>query len=162
MTMPGLGSRRRGIGQRFAAVRYRVSRRPAPPDAQVRDAATVRLASGRRRGAGSLIGALKNAGSFGRRSALKTWVFAILKNKIADTLRRKQRLVDASSLLREGEEEEDFSALFDTKGHWHMDDRPPATWASPPNITARRPVLAGIRGMPGEPPRQSGPRIHDA
>jgi RNA polymerase sigma-70 factor (ECF subfamily) len=78
----------------------------------------------------ALIGALKNAGSFGRRSALKTWVFAILKNKIADTLRRKQRLVDASSLLREDEEEEDFSALFDAKGHWHMDDRP-ATWGSP-------------------------------
>lgn len=78
----------------------------------------------------ALIGALKNASSFGRRSALKTWVFAILKNKIADTLRRKQRLVDASSLLREDEEEEDFSALFDAKGHWHMDDRP-ATWGSP-------------------------------
>ena len=33
----------------------------------------------------ALIGALKNAGSFGGRAALKTWVFAILKNKIADT-----------------------------------------------------------------------------
>ena len=31
----------------------------------------------------ALIGALKNADKFERRSALKTWVFAILKNKIA-------------------------------------------------------------------------------
>lgn len=78
----------------------------------------------------ALIGALKNAGSFGGRAALKTWVFAILKNKIADTLRQKQRLVYASSLLREEEEEEDFSALFDRKGFWLADERPVA-WGNP-------------------------------
>ena len=32
----------------------------------------------------ALVGAMKNVSSFGGRSALKTWVFAILKNKIAD------------------------------------------------------------------------------
>src|SRR3546814_19317523 len=51
----------------------------------------------------ALIGALKNANSFGGRAALKTWVFGILKNKIADVLRQKQRMVDASSLLHEDE-----------------------------------------------------------
>lgn len=44
----------------------------------------------------ALIGALKNAKSFAGRAALKTWVFAILKNKIADVLRQKQRMVEAS------------------------------------------------------------------
>ncbi len=78
----------------------------------------------------ALIGALKSAHSFGGRAALKTWVFAILKNKIADVLRQKQRLLDASSLLREGEEEEDFSALFDQKGFWQADERP-AAWTNP-------------------------------
>lgn len=78
----------------------------------------------------ALIGALKNVKSFGGRAALKTWVFAILKNKIADVLRQKQRLVDASSLLREGEEEEDFSALFDSKGFWNAEDRP-IGWNNP-------------------------------
>lgn len=78
----------------------------------------------------ALIGALKNAGSFGGRAALKTWVFAILKHKIADTLRQKQRMVSASSLLREDEEEEDFSALFDSKGFWQADERP-AAWGNP-------------------------------
>lgn len=78
----------------------------------------------------ALVGALKNAKSFAGRAALKTWVFAILKNKIADALRHKQRMVDASSLLREDEEGEDFSELFDPRGHWHSDEKP-ATWGNP-------------------------------
>ena len=80
----------------------------------------------------ALVGALKNARSFAGRAALKTWVFAILKNKIADTLRQKQRMVDASSLLREDEEGEDFSELFDQKGMWQADERP-AAWGNPQN-----------------------------
>ena len=51
----------------------------------------------------ALIGALRKARSFAGRAALKTWVFAILKNKIADILRQKQRSIDASSLLHEDE-----------------------------------------------------------
>lgn len=78
----------------------------------------------------ALMGALKNAKSFAGRAALKTWVFAILKNKIADTLRQKQRMVDASSLLREDEEGEDFSELFDKKGFWQEDEKP-ASWGNP-------------------------------
>jgi len=78
----------------------------------------------------ALVGALKNAASFGGRAALKTWIFAILKNKIADVLRLKQRVVNASSLLREEDKDEDFSALFDRKGYWHTDERPVA-WGNP-------------------------------
>ena len=78
----------------------------------------------------ALIGALKNAKSFAGRAALKTWVFAILKNKIADTLRQKQRLAEASSLMHDDEEDEDFSELFDKKGFWQADERP-AVWGNP-------------------------------
>lgn len=78
----------------------------------------------------ALIGALKNANSFGGRAALKTWVFAILRNKIADALRHKQRLVNASSLLRDDEEGENFSALFNAKGFWQADERP-VGWSGP-------------------------------
>jgi len=78
----------------------------------------------------ALVGALKNAKSFAGRAALKTWVFAILKHKIADTLRQKQRTVDASSLLREHEDAEDFSELFNPKGHWQSDESP-ANWGNP-------------------------------
>lgn len=78
----------------------------------------------------ALIGALKNVSSFGGRAALKTWVFAILKNKIADVLRRKQRLAEASVLMHENEEGEDFAELFDRKGFWQADERP-ARWGNP-------------------------------
>ncbi|MDE2428556.1 MAG: RNA polymerase factor sigma-70 [Burkholderiales bacterium] len=78
----------------------------------------------------ALIGALKNAKSFAGRAALKTWVFAILKNKIADTLRQKQRMAEASSLMHDDEEDEDFSELFDKTGFWQADERP-AIWGNP-------------------------------
>lgn len=78
----------------------------------------------------ALIGALKNAASFGGRAALKTWIFAILKNKIADTLRQKQRSVNIGSLQREYEDEMDISELFDRKGFWQPDERPVA-WGNP-------------------------------
>lgn len=78
----------------------------------------------------ALIGALKNAASFNRRSALKTWVFAILKNKIADVLRKGSRMIEASRLLRDNEDEENLDALFDTKGFWQVDERP-AAWSHP-------------------------------
>lgn len=78
----------------------------------------------------ALIGAMKNANSFGGRAAFKTWVFAILKNKIADTLRQKQRTVNISSLQREEDDEADLSELFDRKGYWLADERPVA-WGNP-------------------------------
>lgn len=95
--------------------------------------ATLQLANGQQAEDAvqeALMGALKNAKSFGGRAALKTWVFAILKNKIADVLRQKQRMVEASSLLHEDEEREDFSELFDRRGAWQSDERP-ATWGNP-------------------------------
>ncbi len=77
----------------------------------------------------ALAGALKNQRSFAGRSALKTWVFAILKNKIADTLRQRSRTVTASSL---GDDEDDdvFATLFDAHGHWHLSERP-SGWHEP-------------------------------
>jgi len=78
----------------------------------------------------ALIGAMKNATSFGGRAALKTWVFAILKNKIADILRHKQRTVNIGSLQNDEDEEGDLSELFDRKGFWQTDERPVA-WGDP-------------------------------
>lgn len=78
----------------------------------------------------ALIGALKNAKSFGRRAALKTWVFAILKNKIADILRSRQRVVEASDLLKGEQDEDNLDTLFDTKGFWKVDERP-LGWSQP-------------------------------
>lgn len=78
----------------------------------------------------ALIGALKNGSSFGGRAALKSWVFAILKNKIVDILRHKQRLVNVSSLLPETDDDDDGADFFDNKGHWYKHEKP-AAWAHP-------------------------------
>jgi RNA polymerase sigma-70 factor (ECF subfamily) len=78
----------------------------------------------------ALVGALKNAKSFTGRASLKTWVFAILKNKIADVLRQKQRLVYTGSLMYDVDDNEDLSELFNAKGFWQIDERP-STWGNP-------------------------------
>lgn len=78
----------------------------------------------------ALAGAWVGAQRFSGRAAIKTWVFAILKNKVADLLRHKQRMVDASSLLKEGDEEQALSDLFDERGHW-LQDSTPTAWHCP-------------------------------
>jgi RNA polymerase sigma-70 factor (ECF subfamily) len=78
----------------------------------------------------ALVGALRNAQSFRGASALRTWVFAILKNKIADVLRQRQRLVYAGSLLASTDEDDGEPPVFDQQGHWHMDERP-VDWGDP-------------------------------
>ncbi|MGE0387004.1 MAG: sigma-70 family RNA polymerase sigma factor [Gammaproteobacteria bacterium] len=80
----------------------------------------------------ALFGALNNAGGFRGRSALKTWVFGILKNKIADLLRQRvaarARLVSVEAL---GEAiEPDEASRFAADGHWNPADRPRA-WTDP-------------------------------
>lgn len=72
----------------------------------------------------ALIGAMNNAASFKQAASLKTWVFAILKNKIADTLRQRQRLVEASRLLGSDQDDENLDELFDRQGFWQPDERP--------------------------------------
>jgi len=77
----------------------------------------------------ALIGALKNAASFGARAAFKTWVFAILRNKIADALRSRQRAPLALAVEDEDDQRE-LAALFDERGHWRASEAP-TTWADP-------------------------------
>lgn len=78
----------------------------------------------------ALMGALKNVHAFARRAALKTWVFAILRNKIIDILRRRQRLVEASRLQGDDDSGESIQALFDGRGYWQAEERP-AAWSQP-------------------------------
>lgn len=78
----------------------------------------------------ALVGALKNAKSFAGRAALKTWVFAILRNKIADTLRLKQRLAKVGSSSADDQEEIAGAGLFDENGFWHVEEQP-GVWPNP-------------------------------
>lgn len=75
----------------------------------------------------ALLGALRNADSFAGAAAFKTWVFAILKNKIADLLRKKSRLREVGETP---EGEGDFDHLFNAKGFWYPSERP-VTWGDP-------------------------------
>lgn len=78
----------------------------------------------------ALMGALKGTQSFRGQAAIKTWVFAILKNKIADALRQKNRNTEARALLQEDEESEDYLDAFRPNGHWQPASRP-AAWSHP-------------------------------
>ena len=80
----------------------------------------------------ALLGALRDQTSFSGRSALRTWVFGILKHKIADVLRQRARLTNASD-LGSGDEDDDgdlLERLFDGRGHWHLSERP-KPWRDP-------------------------------
>lgn len=81
----------------------------------------------------ALMGALRNQRSFAGRSALRTWVFGILKHKITDILRQRARVVTESSLAADDDGDGDgelLTQLFDRGGHWHPDARPKA-WRDP-------------------------------
>ena len=105
----------------------------------------------------ALIGALKNARSFRGTAALKTWVFAILKNKIADTLRQRQRLVYAGSLLANDEVEEDTitPSLFEIRGAWRNEERP-QEWGDPESAFGKAEFWKVFTAcLDGLPPRQA-------
>lgn len=78
----------------------------------------------------ALAGALKNAANFRGEAALKTWIIAILKNKVADILRQRQRRPVVASQMQETDQEGALPAVFDRKGMWR-DAARPARWEDP-------------------------------
>lgn len=79
----------------------------------------------------SIEAALRQSSSFSGQSTLKTWVFAILRNRIIDHLRTARRSVPVSDLLEDGEDwNERMEALFNEKGRWREGPRPTA-WPDP-------------------------------
>lgn len=79
----------------------------------------------------ALLAALDNAKGFAGRAALKTWVFAILKNKIVDLIRRQSRTINISALSAEEESlDQAFETQFKANAHWAPAARP-ADWGNP-------------------------------
>lgn len=79
----------------------------------------------------TLLAALSGGGNFESRSSYKTWLIAILRNKIVDIIRSQSREVLASSLA--GDEDGDDAlaeTLFEPNGHWTVEARP-GRWADP-------------------------------
>lgn len=79
----------------------------------------------------SIEAALRKSSSFAGQSTLKTWVFAILRNRIIDHLRTAKRTVPMSSLVEDDEDwQERLETLFNERGRWRDGPRPVA-WPSP-------------------------------
>ena len=79
----------------------------------------------------ALLGAMANAKSFSGKSALKTWVFSILRNKIVDQIRQKSRTTNVSSLSpEEASLDQAFESLFKSNKHWTAQARP-SDWGNP-------------------------------
>lgn len=75
--------------------------------------------------------ALRRASTFAGQSTLKTWVFAILRNRIIDHLRQASKTVAMSSLVEDDEHwQESLEALFSERGGWRGGARPVA-WRDP-------------------------------
>ena len=79
----------------------------------------------------ALVAALDHTREFAGRAALKTWVFAILKNKIVDVIRQKARTTNVSALSAEEESmDQTFETLFKKNAHWTPAAKP-GNWGNP-------------------------------
>jgi RNA polymerase sigma-70 factor (ECF subfamily) len=79
----------------------------------------------------ALVAALANGQEFAGRSALKTWVFAILRNKIVDHIRQQSRTTNVSALAPDEESlDQSFEMLFKGNDHWRPEGRP-TNWGDP-------------------------------
>jgi RNA polymerase sigma-70 factor, ECF subfamily len=79
----------------------------------------------------TMLAVLNGKQGFAGRSALKTWVFSILRNKIVDAIRQRSRTINFSALAPEEEDlDQTFETLFKENAHWTPEARP-ATWGDP-------------------------------
>ena len=91
----------------------------------------------------TLLAALAGSG-FSGKSSLRTWLTGILKHKIVDAIRKKQREPTVASAFGDIESEmdiEDFDALFNERGGW---DTRSADWGNPEEALDRRQFLEMI------------------
>jgi RNA polymerase sigma-70 factor (ECF subfamily) len=78
----------------------------------------------------ALIAAMNGESAYAGRAALKTWMFAILRNKIVDHIRKASREIAGADLAGGDDDEPDFDRFFRRDGHWDREHRP-ATWSDP-------------------------------
>jgi len=83
----------------------------------------------------TLLAALSGSG-FSGKSSLKTWLTGILKHKIVDAIRRKQREPLLASTFDDECDIEDLDGLF--RGPFSSWDSPPADWGDPEQALNQR------------------------
>jgi len=83
----------------------------------------------------TLLAALSGSG-FSGKSSLKTWLTGILKHKIVDAIRRKQREPLLAGTFDDECDIEDLDGLF--RGPFSSWDSPPADWGDPEQALNQR------------------------
>ena len=79
--------------------------------------------------------ALGAQAGFSGKSSVKTWLTGILKHKIVDAIRQKQRQPIIAASFDEETDLDEFDPLFKDNGAW---DAPPANWGDPENALSRQ------------------------
>ncbi|MFO1305311.1 MAG: sigma-70 family RNA polymerase sigma factor [Burkholderiales bacterium] len=83
----------------------------------------------------TLAAALAASAGFTGKSSVKTWLTGILKHKIVDAIRRKQREPLLASALGDEADLEDFEGLFEADGAWQSR---PSDWGDPEQALSRQ------------------------
>jgi RNA polymerase sigma-70 factor (ECF subfamily) len=87
----------------------------------------------------TLVAALTAREGFTGRSSVKTWLTGILKHKIVDAIRHRQRQPVVAASFDEVTDLEDFDPLFKDNGGWQA---PPADWGDPENALSRQEFMS--------------------
>lgn len=82
----------------------------------------------------ALAAAFASRERFAGQAQLKTWVTAILRNKIVDQIRARARQ-PTQSLTRDDGSDAEVEALFTEKGYWRKEERP-GDWGDPEGALA--------------------------
>jgi RNA polymerase sigma-70 factor (TIGR02943 family) len=100
----------------------------------------------------TLLAALAKPQSFGNRSQLKTWLVGILKHKVIDTLRQRQREVGLQTDDGDGSEELD-ALMFKQDGHFMNE---PSEWGNPEQELSSRQFFAVLEACAEKLPAAMG------
>jgi RNA polymerase sigma-70 factor (ECF subfamily) len=87
----------------------------------------------------TLVAALGARDGFTGRSSVKTWLTGILKHKIVDAIRQRQRQPVVVASFDEETSLDDFDPLFKDNGAWQA---PPADWGDPENALSRQEFMS--------------------
>jgi RNA polymerase sigma-70 factor (ECF subfamily) len=83
----------------------------------------------------TIVAALAGQDGFSGKSSLRTWLTGILKHKIVDAIRRRQKEPMALAGLDDELDVDEFDGLFRAGGAW---ESPPADWGDPEGALGRR------------------------
>jgi RNA polymerase sigma-70 factor (ECF subfamily) len=100
----------------------------------------------------TLLAAIAKPQSFGNRSQLKTWLVGILKHKVIDTLRARQREVQLASDDGDGSAELD-ALMFKADGHYAQE---PADWGDPEQELSSRQFIEILEACTDKLPAAMG------